>query len=247
MLAAMVTSHLRRAGQGAALLLAAVMLAGCGSLLPQGTPGAVAPVETATSVPSAKVGVAVEPEAVVQAPPKAIVPRGPGDAVPRVERITPGHPNRPYEIRGEQYEPENTDVEMREFGVASWYGIPFHGRLAASGERYDMNAMTAAHPTMPLPSYARVRNLANGREVVVRVNDRGPFRGGRIIDLSRAAARKLGIAGIGMVEVVRLTNDEIRTGGWRERAPTSLASKAPAARTKAGAQRAAPTQVIAAK
>jgi rare lipoprotein A len=113
--------------------------------------------------------------------------------------------------------PENRDVPMREVGIASWYGAPFHGRKASNGERYDMNAMTAAHPTMPLPSYARVKNLANGREVVVRVIDRGPFHKGRVIDLSRAAARKLRLNGLGMVEVERLTHDDIRTGAWRER------------------------------
>lgn len=142
----------------------------------------------------------------------------PGDATPKVERIAPGAPNRPYVIRGELYVPENADVPMREIGIASWYGAPFHGRKAATGERYDMNAMTAAHPTMPLPSYAWVRNLANGREVMVKVNDRGPFHGGRIIDLSRAAARKLGFSGLALVEVERLTHDDIRSGAWRERA-----------------------------
>lgn len=212
------------------------MIAGCANLLPQ-----AAPVETAVPVPAGKVGVVADAQPIVKAPAAEAAPiaaREPAHAAPRVERIASGHPNRPYEIRGEPYEPENTDVEMREIGVASWYGVPFHGRIAASGERFDMNAMTAAHPTMPLPSYARVRNLANGREVVVRVNDRGPFRHGRIIDLSRAAARRIGIGGIGMVEVVRLTHDEIRSGAWRQRTPT-----ASAARAKTGA----PKQMIAAQ
>src|SRR6185436_16301542 len=92
---------------------------------------------------------------------------------------------------------------------------PFHGRRTASGEVYDMNAMTAAHKTMPLPSYALVRNPANGREVVVKVNDRGPFAKGRVIDLSRAAARKLGISGVAQVLVRRLTHDEIKSGSWK--------------------------------
>ncbi len=90
-------------------------------------------------------------------------------------------------------------------GVASWYGKPFHGRRTASGEIFDMHAMTAAHRTLPLPSWARVRNPANGREIIVRINDRGPYKRGRIIDLSRAAARRLGIGGIATVQVEPLT------------------------------------------
>ena len=143
------------------------------------------------------------------------------DAVPRVEAIPQGAPNVPYEIRGEGYEPESSDVPVVETGIASWYGHPFHGRRTANGERYDMNAMTAAHRTMPLPSYAKVRNVANGREIVVRVNDRGPFKRDRIIDLSRAAARKLGISGVARVEVRRLTHDEIRSGAWKAPAETT--------------------------
>lgn len=95
--------------------------------------------------------------------------------------------------------------------MASWYGEPFHGRRTASGERFDMNALTAAHKTMPLPSYARVRNLSNGREVIVRINDRGPYHPGRVIDLSRAAARKLGIDGVAKVEVQRLAQAPARS------------------------------------
>ncbi len=228
---------------GATLALALVV-SGCSTL----TPGE-APVVSAVPVAAGSVGVApaVPPEVVTVAPPKpapASVP--PVDAVPRAERISSGHPNRPYAIRGELYVPENSDVPMREVGVASWYGHPFHGRLAASGERYDMNAMTAAHPTMPLPSYARVRNLANGREVIVRVNDRGPFRAGRIIDLSRAAARRLGFSGTTMVEVERLTHDDIRSGAWRAKPATRVAQKGTAARVQAAAPRSLAGQAIAA-
>ena len=141
--------------------------------------------------------------------------RDPPDAVPRVVAIPQRAPNVPYEIKGELYEPENEDVPLVESGIASWYGHPFHGRRTATGEVYDMHAMTAAHKTMPLPSYAVVRNPRNKREVVVRVNDRGPFKNGRIIDLSRAAARKLGISGIAPVEVRRLTHAQIRSGAWK--------------------------------
>ena len=138
------------------------------------------------------------------------------DAEPRVEPIRSGGANKPYEIDGRRYEPATGDAPMRERGLASWYGRKFHGRMTSSGERYDMYAMTAAHPTMPLPSYARVRNPTNGREVIVRVNDRGPFHPGRVIDLSYTAALRLGLLrGVGIVEVERITNDDIRTGAWR--------------------------------
>ena len=89
---------------------------------------------------------------------------------------------------GRDYVPITRDSAFSERGLASWYGKKFHGRRTANGETYDMYAMTAAHPTLPLPSYARIRNPANGREVVVRINDRGPFHAGRIVDLSYAAA-----------------------------------------------------------
>ena len=114
---------------------------------------------------------------------------------------------RPYQINGRWYEP-TFDPGYRAVGVASWYGDPFHGRTTANGERFDKTRLSAAHPTLPLPSYVRVRNLDNGRELVIRVNDRGPFVGDRIIDLSEAAARALGFKDRGLarveVEFVRL-------------------------------------------
>lgn len=134
---------------------------------------------------------------------------------------------RPYQVNGRTYQPHTEDLPVFERGLASWYGRRFHGRRTASGETYDMHAMTAAHPTFPLPSFALVRNPANGREVVVRINDRGPFHPGRIIDLSHVAAVKLGVTGLSNVEVRRLTNDEIRTGQWRRDAlPTDPGSAA---------------------
>lgn len=99
---------------------------------------------------------------------------------------------------------------LPQVGIASWYGVPFHGRKTASGERYDMHAMTAAHPTLPLRSYVLVRHVGNQREVLLRVNDRGPFKWGRIIDLSRAAARWLGVDGIARVEVWTVGADDPR-------------------------------------
>jgi rare lipoprotein A len=138
------------------------------------------------------------------------------DAVPRVEPLRSGGPNKPYEVLGRSYTPMEGDRALRETGLASWYGRKFHGRPTANGERYEMYAMTAAHKTMPLPSYARVRNPANGREIIVRVNDRGPFHDGRIIDLSYSAALKLGVlGGVAPVEVERLTHDQIRAGTWQ--------------------------------
>ena len=124
------------------------------------------------------------------------------DAVPREE---PFHrfANRPYTVFGHTYVPVVSRDPTKERGLASWYGRMFHGRKTASGEVYDMFAMTAAHKTLPIPSYARVTNVNNGRSVVVRINDRGPFVGERLIDLSYTAAHKLGLVkeGSGLVEV----------------------------------------------
>lgn len=127
------------------------------------------------------------------------------DAVPRVEPYRRAN-MRPYTVAGHTYRPLHSAVGYRERGIASWYGNKFHGRRTASGERYDMYAMTAAHRTLPLPSYVRVTNLENGRSVVVRVNDRGPFHDNRIIDLSYAAASKTGMLGKGtsLVEVTAI-------------------------------------------
>ncbi len=125
------------------------------------------------------------------------------DAVPKVEPRSPyGNPSR-YEQDGITYHVLDSAQNYSETGVASWYGTKFHRQRTSSGEPYDMYAMTAAHKTLPLPSYVRVTNLDNGRKVVVKVNDRGPFKEGRIIDLSYAAAVKLGIQqqGTGRVKV----------------------------------------------
>ncbi|MBB5518630.1 septal ring lytic transglycosylase RlpA family protein [Amphiplicatus metriothermophilus] len=105
-----------------------------------------------------------------------------------------------YEVNGRRYHPrEQPDYEA--VGIASWYGQEFHGRLTANGELFDRNRMTAAHPTLPLPSRVEVENLENGRKILVRVNDRGPFKGDRIIDLSQAAARALGFEEKGLAPV----------------------------------------------
>ena len=124
------------------------------------------------------------------------------DAVPRDEPIKPAS-TRPYTVRGTTYRPYAEHRPYRARGRASWYGKRYHGQQTAAGERYDMYAMTAAHTVLPLPSYARVTNLENGRTVVVRINDRGPFLSDRIIDLSYVAAHKLGFVNQGgaLVEV----------------------------------------------
>ena len=146
------------------------------------------------------------------------------DAVPRIEPIRAGGPNKPYEALGETYTPLPPDAALAERGLASWYGRKFHGRRTASGEVYDMYAMTAAHRTLPLPSYVRVSNPANGRTVIVRVNDRGPFVKGRIIDLSYTAALKLGLlGGVAPVQIERITPDEIRRSAWQRGAPAAPA------------------------
>ena len=122
------------------------------------------------------------------------------DATPRWEPLH-RFANRPYTVLGRDYVPATELRPYKERGVASWYGRKFHRQRTSIGETYDMYAMTAAHPTLPLPSYAKVTNLANGRSVTVRVNDRGPFLHGRIIDLSYAAAQKLGFVGQGSARV----------------------------------------------
>ena len=136
---------------------------------------------------------------------------GPASAVPAdidripdaVARSEPLHrfANRPYNVFGVEYRPMTSLGTLRQRGIASWYGRKFHGQKTAIGETYDMFAMTAAHPTAPLPSFARVTHAKSGRSVVVRINDRGPFHAGRIVDLSYAAAHRLGIAQGGSGEV----------------------------------------------
>lgn len=122
----------------------------------------------------------------------------PGQPVPKgggVYRV-----GKPYLVGGREYVPQE-DVNYSAVGLASWYGDDFHGRYTANGEIFDMNSISAAHPTLPLPSYARVTNLANHRSIVVRVNDRGPYVGNRVIDLSVKTAKILGFYGEGVAKV----------------------------------------------
>ncbi len=138
---------------------------------------------------------------------------GPGEnAPPNLEAIPDAEPraeplhkfaNRPYAVLGQTYTPDVSGKPYQARGIASWYGKKFHGQRTSSGETYNMYAMTAAHPTLPIPSYVRVTNPKTGKAVIVRVNDRGPFHADRVIDLSYTAAYKLGLIGIGsgLVEV----------------------------------------------
>ncbi len=120
--------------------------------------------------------------------------------LPSLKKSKLGNPTS-YVVFGKRYYVLDNAQGFAQRGVASWYGQKFHGRKTSSGEIYNMHAMTAAHKTLPLPSYVRVKNLKNGRSVVVKVNDRGPFVGNRIIDLSYAAATRLGVTGPGTAQV----------------------------------------------
>jgi len=123
------------------------------------------------------------------------------DAIPHFEPVTVAGNKSPYTVLGKTYRIASQPYGYRQRGIASWYGTKFHGEFTSNGEPYDVYSMTAAHKTLPIPCYVRVRNLDNGRSVVVRVNDRGPFHDGRIIDLSYAAAWKLGYSNIGTANV----------------------------------------------
>jgi rare lipoprotein A len=140
----------------------------------------------------------------------ASIPDLPGDAVPRPEPRSRYGNGPVYEVFDKTYRVMDSGSGYKERGVASWYGKKFHGRLTSNREPYDMYAMTAAHKTLPLPTYVRVRNLRNNRSIIVRVNDRGPFVHNRIIDLSYAAALKLDMVrdGTSLVEVTAISFDD---------------------------------------
>jgi rare lipoprotein A len=134
-----------------------------------------------------KYGVETSPRVIAEGQP---IPKGGG-----TYRV-----GKPYTVGGRSYVPEE-NINYRAEGMASWYGDDFHGRLTANGEIFDMNSISAAHPTLPMPSYVRVTNLANHRSIVVRVNDRGPYHGDRVIDVSVKTAKLLGFYGDGLVRV----------------------------------------------
>src|SRR5580700_966773 len=164
-----------RAARCAAAVLACLALANCAS--------------------SGKFASRVDPKYGVSSSPRVVengepVPKGGG-----TYRV-----GKPYTVAGRVYVPEE-DLNYREEGLASWYGDDFHGRQTANGEVFDMGSLTAAHPTLPMPSYARVTNLSNGKSLVVRVNDRGPYHGNRLIDVSNKAAELLEFKGNGVAHV----------------------------------------------
>ena len=193
-------------------LLLPLLVAACGTQAPRPVidraepPGAVSP------APPAR-GEARKPAPAIKYSGGFYKDDGPGDQPPddieaipdAIPKIEPLHrfANNPYSVLGRDYVPLREAGSYKARGIGSWYGRKFHGQKTSSGEPYDMYGMTAAHPTLPIPSYVRVSNPANGKSVVVRVNDRGPFHAGRLIDLSWTAAWKLGYVGEGstLVEV----------------------------------------------
>ena len=180
----------------AVLVAGIALLTACGTSPPKSTsPGATAPSSPSSPAPSGPLSGKYYKDDGPGATPPANIDAIP-DAVPKLEPLH-RFANRPYTVLGQDFVPATSLRPYKEKGVASWYGRKFHGQKTSIGETYDMYAMTAAHPTLPLPSYAKVTNVATGKSVVVRVNDRGPFLHGRIIDLSYAAAYRVGIAGPG--------------------------------------------------
>lgn len=189
----------------ACALAAALLLGGCGSAPRR---GAIERDAGVAAQPPARGGGYYQDDGPGDNPPANL--NRIADAEPRIEPLARAA-NNPYTVFGRQYVPYRTLTPYRKRGIGSWYGRKFHGQRTSSGERYDMYAMSAAHTTLPIPSYARVTNLANGRSVIVRINDRGPFHSGRIIDLSYTAAFKLGYVGAGSasVEVESITPQEM--------------------------------------
>lgn len=224
--------------KAAVLALATLLLAACGAL-PQRkavTPSVAAPVENKAVVAPGSGGYLPGdgPGADIPVNLDAIP-----DAVPKAEPLH-RYANRPYIALGKTYTPLTVAGNFKERGIASWYGKKFNGERTSSGEIYDMYAMTAAHPTLPLPSYARVKNPANQKSVIVRINDRGPFMNDRVIDLSYTAAYKLGIIGDGSAEVEveslapdvsinTIASDTVQSQPLESSAPAALATAPPVA------------------
>lgn len=192
------------------VLLAPLLLTACGALNSRPDVVSETPVPSAQAKPTKKA--AKQPSYVLKRGGGFYQDDGPGDNPPEdmdaipdaVPRAEPLHKfaNRPYSVLGKDYVPMLAVGSYKAQGIASWYGRKFHGQKTSSGEAYDMYGMTAAHPILPIPSYARVTSLATGKSVIVRVNDRGPFHADRIMDLSYTAAWKLGLVGGGSGQVL---------------------------------------------
>lgn len=241
-----VTARLR-ANATLPLLAALLALAGCGSV-PLQTPAPKTPAAApAKPAPRAEPGVPVLPPAGSgrggyyqddgpgENPPPNLADVA--DAEVKLEPLLP-RSNRPYVVFGKTYTPITGNQPFTQRGMGTWYGKKFHGQRTSSGELYDMYKMTAAHPTLPIPSYARVTNISSGKQVVVRINDRGPFHSSRVIDVSYTAALKLGLLSKGSheLQVERLLPADIermiaaRAAGKpeQETAPLAQAAAAPA-------------------
>lgn len=213
------------------LLLA---LAGCGSQparVPEAAPGAEPAMRKSTTSVQKRGGGYYKDDG-----PADEIPDNLDDIPDAVPRLEPLHrfANNPYVVLGRSYVPNTSLKPVRQRGIASWYGKKFHGQKTSIGEPYDMFAMTAAHPTLAIPSYVRVSNPANGKSVVVRVTDRGPFHADRIIDLSYAAAHRLGYVNNGstLVEVEALLPTEATSPLYAESRPQPLPAKAVAGRSE---------------
>lgn len=195
----------------AAVLLLAALLTACGSAPKRSSPIERPPSSGGGGGYYLDDGPGANPPANIDAIP---------DAVPKIEPLGRGT-MRPYAVMGRNYTPMTRLEPYKARGIASWYGRRYHGKQTSSGEIYDMYAMTAAHTVLPIPSYVRVTNVSNGKSVVVRVNDRGPFIDNRLIDLSYTAAYKLGIlgGGSGMVEVESIIPGQSPTAAQPAAAP----------------------------
>ena len=221
----------------APVALAALLLAGCGGLSPQAH--LPAPAGNGAPHPKADPHVQVMPAAgsgrggyYLDDGPGEHPPANLGDVPDAVVTAEPlaKNANRPYVVFGKTYTPIAADAPFAQRGVATWYGRKFHGKRTSSGEPYDMYKMTAAHPTLPIPSYARVTSVASGQSVIVRINDRGPFHSSRIVDVSYTAALKLGLLAKGSheVELERLVPGvAARSANAMRTAPVDLPELAP--------------------
>jgi rare lipoprotein A len=198
-----------------ALIFSALLLAACSSTPDKKTPTKPVTPPTPTPTPVTTTGTPSAYTCIYNAKsgggafykddgPMADFPANMDQVLEPTPRWEPLHKwaNRPYTVLGLSFTPQDQIGQAKEQGIASWYGRKFHGQKTSIGETYDMFQMTAAHPTLPIPSYARVTNVKNGRSVVVRVNDRGPFHKGRVMDLSFLAACRLGYANNGSAEVI---------------------------------------------